>query len=69
MRWKTAELKHLFAMLVVFRLLLPDRVAHLKLMLQGILDGLRGRLGRPGWPRPSQPAVPVLLVNLTAPTV
>jgi hypothetical protein len=32
-------------MLVVLGLLLPDRAAHLKMMLCGIRDGLRGRMG------------------------
>ena len=32
-------------MLVVLGLLLPDRTAHLKMMLCGIRDGLRGRMG------------------------
>lgn len=44
--WKAAELKHRLGMVVIFGLLLPDRAAHLMMMLRGLLDGLRGRLGR-----------------------
>lgn len=46
LRWKAAELKRQLGMLVVLGLLLPDRAAHLKMVLRGLLDGLRGRLGR-----------------------
>lgn len=46
LRWKAAEAKRRLGMLVVFGMLLPDRAAHLKMMLRGILDGLRGHLGR-----------------------
>ncbi len=45
LRWKTADAMHRLGMLVVFGLLLPDRAAHLKMMLRGIRDGVRGRLG------------------------
>lgn len=46
LRWKATEAKRKLGMLLVFGLLLPDRAAHLKMMLCGIRDGLRGRLGR-----------------------
>lgn len=45
LRWKAAEARRKLSMLVVFGLLLPDRAAHLKMMLRGIRDGLRGRMG------------------------
>lgn len=45
-RWKAAEARRKLGMLAVFGLLLPDRAAHVKMMLCGIWDGLRGRLGR-----------------------
>lgn len=46
LRWKAAEAKRRLGMFVVFGLLLPDRGAHLEMMLRGAWDGLRGRLGR-----------------------
>jgi rhamnosyltransferase len=46
LRWKASEFKRRLGMFVVFGLLLPDRFAHLKMMLRGLRDGLRGRLGR-----------------------
>jgi rhamnosyltransferase len=45
LRWKAAEAKRRLGMLVVFGLLLPDRAAHVKMMLRGVWDGLRGRMG------------------------
>ena len=46
LRWKAAEANRRLGMFVLFGLLLPDRAAHLKMMLRGAWDGLRGRLGR-----------------------
>ena len=46
LRWKLADGYRLAGMLVIFTLLLPDRYAHLKMMLRGAWHGLLGRLGR-----------------------
>jgi len=46
LRWKLADAYRLTGMLVIFTLLLPDRYAHLKMMLRGAWHGLLGRLGR-----------------------
>ena len=46
LRWKAAEATRSLGMFVVVGLLLPDRASHVKMMLRGIRDGLRGRLGR-----------------------
>jgi rhamnosyltransferase len=47
-RWKLATAQRLVGLLVVFTLLLPERSAHLKMMLAGACDGARGRLGAYG---------------------
>jgi rhamnosyltransferase len=46
LRWKLADGYRLAGMLVIFTLLLPDRFAHLRMMLRGAWHGLIGRLGR-----------------------
>lgn len=46
LRWKLADAYRLVGMLVIFTLLLPDRFAHLKMMLLGAWHGARGQLGR-----------------------
>jgi rhamnosyltransferase len=46
LRWKAAEARRRLKMLVVLGLLLPDRATHVKKMLCGIRDGVRGRMGR-----------------------
>jgi rhamnosyltransferase len=46
LRWKLADGYRLTGMLVIFTLLLPDRFAHLRMMLRGAWHGVLGRLGR-----------------------
>jgi rhamnosyltransferase len=59
-RWKICDAKRLAAMLVVFSLLAPDGLAHLRMMFEGLRDGLRGRMGRYGSAQPSRGADPPL---------
>jgi rhamnosyltransferase len=44
--WKSTELVKLPVRLLVYACLPDERIAHLRMALRGICDGLRGRLGR-----------------------
>lgn len=43
--WRRAERRQMLSLLVYFGLLAPGRLANLRMMLRGLLDGLRGRGG------------------------
>lgn len=43
--WRRAERRQLLSLLVYFGLLAPGRLANLRMMFRGLLDGLRGRGG------------------------
>jgi rhamnosyltransferase len=59
-RWKICDAKRLAAMLVVFSLLAPGGLAHLRMMQKGLWDGLIGRMGRYGSAQSSRAAEPSL---------
>jgi len=46
LRWKLADGYRLAGMLLTFTIMLPDRWAHLRMMLRGAWHGVLGRLGR-----------------------
>ena len=45
-RWKLADAGRLTGLLLVFGTCSDEKIAHIRMMLAGIRDGLRGRLGR-----------------------